>query len=193
MVVSSQPSTVDALFASAERDFERWEIVKDLVDESHRPRAELPPERPPRRVALQGPHAAVADALRRRCAGTCAGRGCRSAIASCSAPATPCRSSTRRWPCSTRHSASRHERDGDARLRVPRRRPVGAHLGAAAQAAAARRPARPRRDGGQDPLPEVQHRAVGPRHGARPRARHSRSSTPARTRSRSSSSRARAA
>jgi transketolase len=34
MVVSSQPDTVDALFASAERDFERWEIVKDLVDES---------------------------------------------------------------------------------------------------------------------------------------------------------------
>ena len=34
MAVSSQPDTVDALFASAERDFERWEIVKDLVDES---------------------------------------------------------------------------------------------------------------------------------------------------------------
>ena len=32
-----------------------------------------------------------------------------------------------------------------------------------------RRAARPRRDGGQDPLPEVQHRAVRPRHAARGR------------------------
>src|SRR6478735_2127455 len=33
MVVSSQPSSVDALYESASRDFERYEVVKDLVDE----------------------------------------------------------------------------------------------------------------------------------------------------------------
>jgi len=34
MVMTTQPAGTDALFASAERDFERWEVVKDLVDES---------------------------------------------------------------------------------------------------------------------------------------------------------------
>ncbi|MEX2547487.1 MAG: transketolase [Chloroflexota bacterium] len=34
MVVTSQPSAVESLFRDAERDFERWEVVKDLVDES---------------------------------------------------------------------------------------------------------------------------------------------------------------
>lgn len=34
MVVTTQPAGIDALYASAERDFERWEVVKDLVDES---------------------------------------------------------------------------------------------------------------------------------------------------------------
>jgi transketolase len=33
MVVTAQPSTVDDLFANVERDFERWEMVKDMVDE----------------------------------------------------------------------------------------------------------------------------------------------------------------
>ena len=62
----------------------------------------------------------------------------------------------------------RRARRGPA-LRLPRRRPLGADLGGPAQAAAPRRAARPRRDGGQDPLPEVQHRAVRPRHAARRR------------------------
>jgi transketolase len=33
MVVTTQPSAVDAMYRDAERDFERYEIVKDLVDE----------------------------------------------------------------------------------------------------------------------------------------------------------------
>ena len=33
MVVTSQPSTVDALYEKAAQDFERYEVVKDLVDE----------------------------------------------------------------------------------------------------------------------------------------------------------------
>ena len=34
MVVTSQPGAIETLYRDAERDFERWEIVKDLVDES---------------------------------------------------------------------------------------------------------------------------------------------------------------
>ena len=34
MVIEAQPNTVDSLYAAAERDFERWEKVKDLIDES---------------------------------------------------------------------------------------------------------------------------------------------------------------
>ena len=33
MVVSSQPNTVDSLYSAAAEDFERYEVVKDLVDE----------------------------------------------------------------------------------------------------------------------------------------------------------------
>src|SRR6187431_2705297 len=33
MVVTTQPGSVDALYESAARDFERYEVVKDLVDE----------------------------------------------------------------------------------------------------------------------------------------------------------------
>ena len=48
-------------------------------------------------------------------------------------------------------------------LRGPRRRRAHAVLGGPARLPAPRRPVRPRRDGGQDPLPEVQHRPLGPR------------------------------
>src|SRR6188472_1427797 len=34
MVLKTETTGVDALYRAAERDFERWEIVKDLVDES---------------------------------------------------------------------------------------------------------------------------------------------------------------
>src|ERR687897_3796664 len=33
MVLKTEPKGVDALFEAAERDFERYEVVKDLVDE----------------------------------------------------------------------------------------------------------------------------------------------------------------
>src|SRR6188768_930304 len=33
MVVTTQPSSVDALYDRAAQDFERYEVVKDLVDE----------------------------------------------------------------------------------------------------------------------------------------------------------------
>ena len=33
MVVTAQPGAVDALYRDAERDFEHYEVVKDLVDE----------------------------------------------------------------------------------------------------------------------------------------------------------------
>ena len=33
MVLKTEPEGVDALYRSAEQDFERYEIVKDLVDE----------------------------------------------------------------------------------------------------------------------------------------------------------------
>src|SRR6188508_1706700 len=33
MVVSSQPNTVDSLYSAASADFERYEVIKDLVDE----------------------------------------------------------------------------------------------------------------------------------------------------------------
>src|SRR3972149_655746 len=33
MVLTSEKTDIDALFAASEREFERWEIVKDLIDE----------------------------------------------------------------------------------------------------------------------------------------------------------------
>src|SRR3954452_16813088 len=33
MVLKTQPTGIDALYSAAEHDFERYEIVKDLVDE----------------------------------------------------------------------------------------------------------------------------------------------------------------
>ena len=85
----------------------------------HRPRPELPPERPPGRLALQGAHAPVADALRRHALGRAPAVAAASAIGSCSSPATPCRSSTRRWRCSTRLSASDRSATGDPRYAFP--------------------------------------------------------------------------
>ncbi len=34
MVIATQPQNLDALYSTAERDFERWEVLKDLIDES---------------------------------------------------------------------------------------------------------------------------------------------------------------
>ncbi len=168
MVVTSQPSTVDALYESAAGDFERYEVVKDLVDEcidlalNYRQSGHPGGSRSKVHMLLSlmlsggdalGPAPAVA-AVRRSVRAFGGPHG-----------AAHLRHAGRAQRGVPRPLRARRRRA----LRVPGRRPVGAHVGAAPQAPAARRPARPRRDGGQDPLPEVQHRPVRPRHGARRR------------------------
>ncbi len=132
----------------------------------HRPDAQLPAERPSRRVAFEGPPLPVAAALRRHALGHS------TAVAPVRRPLRTVRGA--HGAARLRH-ACRAERDHadaararrEAGVRLPGRRALGADLGRPHPAATPRRPARARRDGGQDPLPEVQHRAVGPRHAAR--------------------------
>ncbi len=157
---------VDRLYAESEASFERWEVVKDLVDELidlslnyrqsghpggsrskvHLLRRDPPLGRhalgpPPTVAALRGPLRPV-------------GRPHRS------------RSSTPPWLSSTSRCG---------RVTTCDRRPAFAFPDGGRWAltwedllglAAPGRPARPRRDGRQDPLPQVQHGPVRPRHAA---------------------------
>ena len=141
----------------------------------HRPGAQLPAERPPRRLAVQGAHDGLAAAVRRHALGRAA------ALAPVRRPVRAVRRAHR--AAGLRHAGraqrghagpARAHRRG--RVRLPRRRPLGADLGTAPEAAPPRRPARARRDGRPDPVPEVQHRPLRARHapgrgrGAEPQA-----------------------
>ena len=156
---------VEQLFAAAEADFARYEVIKDLVDEcidlslnyrqSGHPGGSRSKVHMMLALLLSG--AMRWDLLR------------------------PWRRFGDRFVLSAGHTVplvyatlavlneavrARYERDRDGLLCLPRRRPLGADLGVAAAAAPARRPGRPRRDGRQDALPEVQHRPVRPRDAA---------------------------
>ena len=148
----------------------------------HRPDPELPPERPSRRLALEGPPVPRDCCCRAPCAGTSGDRGAASPTGSSCRPATPCRSSTPRWPSSTRASARAARRRRRSPLRLPRRRALGADLGGPADAPPPRRPARatprwPARPCSSRPTPARRATACRPRP-----ARRSRSSWPARER-----------
>ena len=141
----------------------------------HRPVPQLPAERAPRRVTVQGAHDAGPAAVRRHALGRAAAvAAVRRPFRALGRPHGAARLRHPRGAQRGRPGAARAHRGG--RVRLPRRRPVGADLGMAAPPAPTRRPARARRDGGQDALPEVQHRPVRARHaagrgrGARPEA-----------------------
>ena len=139
--------------------------------------AELSPERPSRAARARRCISWSRPCSAARCAGTSATRRSASATASCWAPGTPSRWSTAPWRCSTRRCGS-SSADRRQRYAGPRRSRAHAALGGSARLPAPRRAVGPRRDGGQDPLPEVQHRAVGPRQARPPPARRWRSSAP---------------
>ena len=166
MVIAAKPHNVDALYTTAEHDFERWEVLKDLVDEL------------------------IDLALNYRQSGHPGGS--RSKVHMLLALLfsgamrwdlqRPWRPFMDRFVLSRRPHRAAHLRDAVGPQRGPscaprprrrrsvragRRWPMGGHLGGPAQAAPPRRAARPCRDGGQDPLPEVQHRTERPRHAAR--------------------------
>ena len=161
-------SEVERLLAAAAADFGRYEILKDLVDECIDLVAGLPPERPSRRLSIQGPHAPGAASVRGDALGY-------------PAAVAPVRGSLRPVGRAHRAAGLRHSRrpergaPGPPRanrrpaLRVPGRRPLRADLGTPAGLATPRRPARPCRDGRPDPVPEGQHRSLRPRHAVRGR------------------------
>ena len=184
--------TLDELFEAAALDFERYEVVKDLVDECIDLVAQLPPERPPGRLALEGPLLLSRRSCRGRCAGTCCSPWRRFGDRFVLRRATRSRSSTRRSPSSTRRCAARHETDGDAALRLPGRRSWALTwedlLRSGGAAACPGTPRWPARRSSSSPTPALGPRhAAGGRRGARAQARRRA------RRSRSSSSRARAA
>ena len=150
---------VKGLYAAAEPHFRHWEVVKDLVDQMIDLIAELPPERPPGRLALEGAPAARAHAVGRHALGH-------------PAPLAALRRPLRALGRPHRAARLRHARRAQrGAARAPRR--AGARPPTPSPTAGKwaltwedllklrRRggPARPRRDGGQDPLPQVQHRA----------------------------------
>ena len=163
------------LFAAAEPDFARYELVKDLVDEcidlslnyrqSGHPGGSRSKVHMMLSLLLSG--AMRWDVLR---------------------PVAPVRRPVRAVRRAHGAARLRHARGAErggpgpararrgGRVRVPRRRPLGADLGVAAAPAPPRRPARARRDGRPDAVPEVQHRPLRARHapgrggGAQPEA-----------------------
>ena len=153
------------LFAAAEADFARYEVVKDLIDEcidlslNYRQSGHPGGSRSKvhMMVALLLSGAMRWDLLR------------------------PWRRFGDRFVLSAGHTVplvyatlavlneamrARFDLSGDSVVRLPRRRPLGADLGVAAAAAPARRPARARGDGRPHAVPEVQHRALRARDAA---------------------------
>ena len=192
-LIARSGSELDAarLFAAAEPDFARYEMVKDLVDEcidlslnyrqSGHPGGSRSKVHMMLSLLLSG--AMRWDVLR------------------------PWRRFGDRFVLSAGHTVplvyatlavlneamrARHRAHRGGRVRVPRRRPLGADLGVAAEAAPPRRPARARGDGRPDAVPEVQHRPFRARHAARRRRGAQPEAGRGRARSRCSCSRARA-
>ncbi len=131
----------------------------------HRPRAQLSPERPSGRVALEGAPAARDDAL----GGDALGHP--PAVAPVRRPLRPLRRAHRaRRLCGARRAerGASHARRARrrSRIRLSRRRQMGAHIRGPAHAPPPPRPRRPPGDGGQDAVLQVQHGAVGARHAA---------------------------
>ncbi len=132
----------------------------------HRPRAQLPPERASGRLAVQGAHGPVADALGRHALGH------PPAVAPVRGPVRAvrraCRATGVREPRRAQRGAAGARGDRRRRpVRVPGRWPMGADLGVAAPAAPPRRAAGPRGDGRPDAVPQVQHGTLGARDAAR--------------------------
>ena len=138
----------------------------------HRPRAELPPERPPGRVTLQGAHAAVADAqsgaMRWDVLRPWLPFGDRFVLSAGHTVPLDLLDAGRAQRGFPRRARSA---TGDARFAFPDDGKWALTWEHAAQAAPPRRPPRPCRDGRQDALPQVQHRAVAATAWARPSAR----------------------